>query len=105
MEEEDQSPDPFNQLILEDDSILDEAAVLDLFTTRVEELMRENLDLLLSSLYRLDVDEDKIERALHSPDVPAARGIASLIIERQKERIRTRKMYSSGKGDKWKGVE
>ncbi len=98
-------PDPLDQLIPEYDSILDEEALLDLFTTRVEELMRDNLDLLLSSLYRLDVYEDKIERAMHSSTVPAARGIASLIIERQKERIRTRKMYSSGKEDKWKGLE
>ncbi len=105
MEEEDKLPDPFNQMIPEDDSILDEAAVLDLFTIRVEELMRDNLDLLLSSLYRLDVEEYKIEQALHSAHVPAARGIAALIIERQKERIRTRKTYSSGKGNQWEGIE
>lgn len=98
-------PDPLDQLIPEYDSILDEEALLDLFTTRVEELMRDNLDLLLSSLYRLDVYEEKIEEAMHSATVPAARGIASLIIERQKERIKTRKMYSAGKEDKWKGLE
>ncbi|MGB4849642.1 MAG: hypothetical protein WBP41_17085, partial [Saprospiraceae bacterium] len=87
------------------DSILDEEALLDLFTTRVEELIRDNLDLLLSSLYRLDVEEYKIQRALRSSTVPAARGIAQLIIDRQKEKIKTRKMYSSGKEDKWKGLE
>ena len=105
MEEEEKLPDPLNQLMPEYDSILDEEALLDLFTTRVEELMRNNLDLLLSSLYRLDVEEYKIEKALHSAQVPAARGIASLIIERQKERIKTRKTYSSGKQDKWEGLE
>lgn len=105
MGEEDKAPDPFNQLIPENDSILDEAALLDLFTTRVEELMRDNLDLLLSSLYRLDVDEDKIEQALHSSHVPAARGIATLIIERQKEKIQTRKKYASDKKDSWDRLE
>ena len=95
MEPEDKLPDALGQLIPDYDPILDEAALLDLFTARVDELMRSNLDLLLSSLYRLDVDESKIEIALHSGTVPAARGIASLIIERQKERIQTRKKYSS----------
>ena len=105
MEDDDKLPDPFNPLIPESDAILDEAALLDLFTTRVEELMRDNLDLLLSSLYRLDVEEDKIEKALHSAHVPAARGIAALIIERQKEKIKTRQTYSSGKKDMWEGLE
>ena len=105
MEEEDKLQDPFSPLIPEVDSILDEAALLDLFTTRVEELMRDNLDLLLSSLYRLDVEVHKIEQALHSANVPAARGIARLIIDRQKEKIKTRKKYSSGRKDKWEGLE
>lgn len=103
--DEDESTDPLRQLIPDDDAFMDEEALLDLFTTRVEELMRDNLDLLLSSLYRLDVLEYKIQRALHSSEVPAARGIAKLIIDRQKEKIATRKMYSSGSGDMWKGLE
>ncbi|MBK9982549.1 MAG: hypothetical protein IPP15_09000 [Saprospiraceae bacterium] len=105
MEIEEDASDPLKALIPEFDSILDEEALLDLFTTRVEELIRDNLDLLLSSLYRLDVEEYKIQRALRSSTVPAARGIAQLIIDRQKEKIKTRKMYSSGKEDMWKGLE
>ena len=89
----------------EEDSILDEKALLELFTKRVEEMMRTDLGLLLSSLYRLDVEEHKIQKALRSSTVPAAIGIASLIIERQKEKIATRKKYSSGKGDPYKGLE
>ncbi|HZV70204.1 MAG TPA: hypothetical protein VFG10_11700 [Saprospiraceae bacterium] len=105
MEDDDKSTDPIKALIPEFDSILDEAQLLDLFTTRVEELIRDNLDLLLSSLYRLDVEEYKIQNALRSSTIPAARGIAMLIIDRQKEKIKTRKMYSSGKEDMWKGLE
>jgi hypothetical protein len=105
MSDEEKSTDPFISLLSADDTVLDEAALLDLFTARVEELMRDNLDLLLSSLYRLDIYEEKIEKALHSPDVPAARGIAALIIERQKEKISTRKKYNSGNPDMWKGLE
>ncbi len=103
--EEDDISDPLRQLIPDDDAFIDEAALLDIFTVRVEELIRNNLDLLLSSLYRLDVEEHKIQKALRSPSVPAARGIAQLIIDRQKEKIATRKMYSSGPGDMWKGLE
>ena len=54
--EEEKSPSLFANLLPESESILDEPALLDLFTARVEELMRDDLDLLLSSLYRLDVD-------------------------------------------------
>ena len=52
--EEEKSPSLFENLLPESESILDEPALLELFTTRVEELMRDDLDLLLSSLYRLD---------------------------------------------------
>ena len=98
-------PDPLEQILPDVESILDEKALLELFTKRVEEMMRDDLGLLLSSLYRLDVYEDKIQRALKSPTVPAAEGIARLIIERQKEKILTRKKYSSDKKDTWTGLE
>ena len=96
-------PDRLQNLLPEVESILDEKALLDLFTKRVEEMMRDDLDLLLSSLYRLDVEEHKIQQALRSATVPVAEGIARLIIERQKEKILTRKKYSGKGGDFWKG--
>jgi hypothetical protein len=102
--EEEKSPSLFENLLPESESILDEPALLDLFTTRVEEMMRDDLDLLLSSLYRLDVEEYKIQRALRSADMPPARGIAILIIDRQKEKIRTRKEYGTGKKGDWEGL-
>jgi len=102
--EEEKSPGLFEKLLPEGESILNEPALLDLFTTRVEELMRDDLDLLLSSLYRLDVEEYKIQNALKSSDTPPARGIAQLIIDRQKERLRTRKSYASGKQQDWEGL-
>jgi hypothetical protein len=96
---------PLDIAIHEGEEILDEKALLEFFTRRVEEMIRTDLDLLLSSLYRLDVEEHKILRALKSNTVPPAEGIAALIIERQKEKIETRKKYSSGQGDQWKGLE
>ena len=91
----------FSNLLPEIENILDEKALLELFTRRVEEMMDNDLDLLLSSLYRLDVEEHKIQAALRSSTTPPAEGIASLIIERQKEKIATRKKYSSGKNVNW----
>lgn len=99
--EEEKSPSLFENLLPESESILDEPALLDLFTARVEELMRDDLDLLFSSLYRLDVEEYKIQRALRSADMPPARGIAKLIIERQKERLKTRMKYGSNSQKDW----
>lgn len=87
------------------DPILDEESVIQLFTRRVEELIRDDIGLLLSSLYRLDVLEEKIQAALHSTTTPPARGIAILILERQKERLKTRSEYGSGKQTNWEGLE
>ncbi len=102
---EDNSSELFDNLLPESESILDEPALLDMFTIRVEEMLKGDIDILLSSLYRLDVEEHKIQRALRSPNVPAARGIAQLIIDRQKEKLITRKKYSSVKKDKdWEGL-
>ena len=95
---------PAKQFFPEYDPVLDEESVIQLFTTRVEELMREDIDLLLSSLYRLDVEEDKIQHALRSSTIPPARGIAMLILDRQKERLKTRKSYSKGNQTKWEGL-
>lgn len=94
MSDNERGVDLFNGLLSHLDPILDEKMLLVLFTQRVEEMMREDLGLLLSTLYRLDVEEEKIQHALKSPTVPPAEGIASLIIERQKERLLTRKKYS-----------
>ena len=52
------------------------------------------IDTLMSLMYRLDVKQSAVEKAL-APNVtqPANEVIAGLIIERQKERIRTKQKY------------
>ena len=77
------------------EEILDDPAVLEWFAARVEIMMRDQLDLLLSTLYRLDVEEHKIQHALHRSGEPPARAIARLILERQKQRMRTRRQYGA----------
>lgn len=104
MNDEQDSDFPAKQMFPEYDPVLDEESVIEIFTKRVEELLRDDLDLLFSSLYRFDVEEDKIQDALRSSVVPPARGIAMLILDRQKERLKTRKSYSKGNQTKWEGL-
>ncbi len=104
MKDEQDPAFPAKQMFPEYDPVLDEESVIQLFTTRVEEMIRDDLDLLLSTLYRLDVEEDKIQNALRSSTVPPARGIAMLILDRQKERLKTRKSYSKGNQTNWEGL-
>ena len=63
---------------------------------RVAYLLDTNPELLMSSLYRLDVLEVKINAVL-APNSPVApiEGLARLILERQKERIASKKKYKS----------
>ena len=63
---------------------------------RVEYLLENNSELLMSYLYRLDVLEVKINAVL-SPNAVVAPidGLARLILERQKERIATKQKYKS----------
>lgn len=82
---------------------LDEDALFEMILTRVNELLETDVDLLLSYLYRLDVEEYKISNALSmNALLPANEGIARLILERQKQRMITKKKF---KQDPIKGWE
>jgi hypothetical protein len=65
---------------------------------RIAYMIEHNMEYLLSLLYRNDVDEGKIHFALspHAPE-PANVGLARLVLERQRQRVTTKKMY--GKQD------
>lgn len=72
---------------------------------RVSVLLEQNPEILMSYLYRLDVLEVKI-KAILSPEslVAPVEGLSRLILERQKERIATKKKYKSPppeKGWEW----
>jgi hypothetical protein len=85
-----------NDLGLEtkEDSFMSEEDLLDALSFRVAEMIEANLDLLLSYMYRLDIDEGKILFALrpHAP-VPPHWSLACLILERQKQRVATKMSY------------
>jgi len=58
----------------------------------IEELIERDFPRLINILYRLDVDEQKLKNELKdNPGSPAGRQIANLIVERQLEKLKTRK--------------
>ena len=72
----------------------DHQAFLDLLTSAVQNLIDSDFERFLNALYRIDVDEQKVKEAFAKEgNVPMA--IAELIIQREFEKMETRKLYSS----------
>lgn len=77
-----------------------EEQLLALIEQLVEELINHDFERLLLILYRLDVSEVKVKKAIDdSGPALASRRIAELILEREKAKVRTREKYSSGETD------
>lgn len=79
----------------------DEAAMLDLIAARVSELIADEPDLLFSYMYRLDIDQDKIEEALIPGNQTVEMQLARLILTRQKQRLATKARYKVDPIDGW----
>lgn len=68
-----------------------EDEMLDMLIVRVSQMLERDVDLLMSYLYRLDIDQDKINASLSlSAVLPPSVGLATLILERQKERVKSK---------------
>ena len=80
---------------IDEGAYLDEATFLNALRIKVAYMLGHEIDLLLSTLYRLDVIEDKIQAVFANPAIPNDLGLATLILDRQKERIETRSKYKS----------
>lgn len=61
----------------------------------IEHLSVQNPELLMSLLYYLDIDENKIQFLLKNQTDNAAETIAQLIIEREIKKRETRKLYEN----------
>lgn len=69
----------------------DEAELLALLAARIEEMLLNRPDYIMSLLYRLDVLEEKIRPVMHpSAPEPPHIGLARLVLERQKQRAETK---------------
>ena len=81
----------------------DEADLLRRLVDHLDYLVDQRMEWLLSLMYRMDIDERRVRAALR-PDAaePANVGLARLILERQKQRLHTKKAYPpEDLGDEW----
>ncbi len=79
-----------------------EAELLNYLADVIAYMIENRLDYLLSLLYRLDVAEDKINRALMPGNAEDANvALARLVIERQKRRIATKKAHREQNPSNW----
>ncbi len=79
---------------LENQSDLSDEQWLEAIADRVQWFLDNDKDLLLSYLYRLDIDENKINDALAPiANEPAHIILAKVILERQKLRLLTKNRY------------
>lgn len=79
-----------------------EEEFLQLLADRVAHLMEAQPEYVFSMLYRLDVDERKVEQAMNpGNEVPANVGLARLILERQKQRLQTKANYTPPDIEGW----
>jgi hypothetical protein len=85
-------------LLGEEDDKPSEEVIFQMLCDKIAWLIEHNMEYLLSLLYRNDVPESKIYKALlpDNPD-PANIALAKLVIERQKQRLETKKEF--GKQD------
>ena len=66
-----------------------------LLVDKINELVNTQFQKLVSILYRMDVSETKLKQLLSdNPGTDAGLIIADLMIERQKEKIRSRQQFS-----------
>jgi hypothetical protein len=92
----------YNELALANDSGPSERDLLAAIQDRVAFLLQNDPDLLMSYMYRLDIDEKKINAVLNEGagnDVVLA--LADLILQRQKQRLETRKKYAQKPIEGW----
>jgi hypothetical protein len=64
---------------------------------KLKDLLDNNFNLLVNTLYRIDVNEDKLNELFGSKNrVNIPEALADLIIERQLQKIHFRKKYKEG---------
>jgi hypothetical protein len=84
------------------DKVMDESELLAYLADVIAYMIDKKLDYLLSLLYRLDVAEDKINRALMPGNAEDANvALARLVIDRQKKRIATKRAYREQNPSNW----
>jgi hypothetical protein len=92
----------YNELKVSEGDHLSEKDLLDLICDRVLGFLQHEPDLLMSYLYRLDIDEEKINMALMPGNIDDAHiALGKLILERQKQRAEAKKKYKVDPIEGW----
>jgi len=86
------------QFDLDKISEFSEAEMILMLSKRISEMLDTETDLLFSTLYRLDIYESKINAVLYSSE-DTATGLARLVIERQKQKIKSRADHKGKSGE------
>lgn len=97
-------PKEFNEFneMLKQKETASHADLLAAITHRVNEMMLNDVELLFSYLYRLDVEESQIDYIINKQrTVPVNEGLAKLIFDRQMARQKTKKHYKQEPIDGW----
>ena len=91
-------------LISDNNSLIPSADIASLeefrkyLTERIKILLDEKFDTLVNILYRIDISEKKLSQLFSGKNRDSIlASLADLIIERQLQKIRLRKMYKEGK--------
>jgi hypothetical protein len=91
-------------LVSEDNSLIPSAELNSLeefrnyLTEKLKYLLDEKFDMLVNLLYKIDISEEKLSKLFSDKNrdlIP--RRLAELIIERQIQKIKFRKLYRDGK--------
>lgn len=88
--------------LVEPNKEITEQELLNYLSDAIAYMIEHKLDFLLSLLYRLDVSERKINEALlpgNTEDAPNA--LAKLVLERQKQRVATKRAYREKNPTNW----
>jgi hypothetical protein len=75
-------------------------ALKKLLSHRIEEMIDHEFDRFVNLLYRIDVNEAKVREALsEQPFSKGVEKVADMIIQRQLQKVATRRQYSSSRHD------
>lgn len=85
---------------------ISEEELFDILANQIAYMIENQLEMLMSLMYRLDIDESKVNYAL-SPFAkdPANIEIAKLVLDRQKQRVYTKAYYKQKPLDDLDGLE
>lgn len=71
--------------------VVSEEELLQLLAQKIVALIERSPEEFFQLMYRLDIEEQKLNRALHEQDI--AQNIAKIIYDRQLMKMRTRQLY------------